>query len=98
MTMRLVAVMILALAGATPASAVEVLTGTLKSVAERGEIVLGYRESSVPFSFVEGKHPDGSPRAIGYAIANAARPRPMPSAADRSPSRRWTTSARPSSW
>jgi ABC-type amino acid transport substrate-binding protein len=68
MTMRLVAVMILALAGATPASAVEVLTGTLKSVAERGEIVLGYRESSVPFSFVEGKHPDGSPRAIGYAI------------------------------
>jgi ABC-type amino acid transport substrate-binding protein len=68
MTMRLVAVMILALAGATPASAVEVLTGTLKSVAERGEIVIGYRESSVPFSFVEGKHPDGSPRAIGYAI------------------------------
>ena len=41
---------------------------TLKSVAERGEIVLGYRESSVPFSFVEGKQPDGSPRPIGYAI------------------------------
>ena len=35
---------------------------------ERGEIVLGYRASSVPFSFVEGKNPDGSPRAIGYAI------------------------------
>ncbi|MGN8094646.1 amino acid ABC transporter substrate-binding protein [Methylobacterium sp. 22177] len=67
MTMRLVAVVALALA-ATPASAVEVLTGTLRSVAERGEIVLGYRESSVPFSFVEGKQPDGSPRPIGYAI------------------------------
>jgi ABC-type amino acid transport substrate-binding protein len=67
MKMRRVAILALTLA-ATPASAVEVLTGTLKSVAERGEIVLGYRESSVPFSFVEGKHPDGSPRAIGYAI------------------------------
>lgn len=67
MTMRLVAVVVLALA-ATPASAIEVLTGTLRSVAERGEIVLGYRESSVPFSFVEGKQPDGSPRPIGYAI------------------------------
>ena len=59
----------LALAGVPrPADAIEVLTGTLKRVAERGEIVLGYRESSVPFSFVEGKHRDGSPRAIGYAI------------------------------
>ncbi|MEG9527289.1 MAG: amino acid ABC transporter substrate-binding protein [Hyphomicrobiales bacterium] len=68
MTMRLVSFLVLALAGASPASAIEVLTGTLKSVAERGEIVLGYRESSVPFSFVEGKQPDGSPRPIGYAI------------------------------
>lgn len=51
-----------------PAAAVEVLTGTLKRVAERGEIVIGYRESSVPFSFVEGKRADGSPRVVGYAI------------------------------
>ena len=58
MTMRLIAVLALALAGVSPAAAVEVLTGTLRSVAERGEIVLGYRESSVPFSFVEGKRPD----------------------------------------
>ena len=36
MTMRLVAVLVLALAGARPAAAVEVLTGTLKRVAERG--------------------------------------------------------------
>ncbi|MCJ2061247.1 amino acid ABC transporter substrate-binding protein [Methylobacterium sp. J-088] len=68
MTMRLAAAIILALVGASPASAVEVLTGTFKSVAERGEIVLGYRESSVPFSFVAGRNPDGSPRAIGYAL------------------------------
>ncbi|MCJ2134845.1 amino acid ABC transporter substrate-binding protein [Methylobacterium sp. J-026] len=68
MAMRSVAVLVLALAGAHPAAAVEVLTGTLKSVAERGEIVLGYRESSVPFSFVEGRNPDGAPRAIGYAL------------------------------
>lgn len=58
----------LALAAATPAGAVEVLTGTLRTVAERGEIVIGYRESSIPFSFVEGKRADGSPRPIGYAI------------------------------
>ncbi|MGU3594176.1 amino acid ABC transporter substrate-binding protein, partial [Methylobacterium brachiatum] len=59
----------LALAGVPrPAAAIEVLTGTLKRVAERGEVVLGYRESSVPFSFVEGKHRDGSPRVTGYAI------------------------------
>ena len=65
----LAGVLALALAGLPrPAAAIEVLTGTLKRVAERGEIVLGYRESSVPFSFVEGKHRDGSPRVIGYAI------------------------------
>jgi glutamate/aspartate transport system substrate-binding protein len=58
----------LALVAARPAAAVEVLTGTLKAAAERGEIVIGYRESSIPFSFVEGKRADGSPRVIGYAI------------------------------
>ena len=46
----------------------EAVAHSCNPLAERGEIVLGYRESSVPFSFVEGKHPDGSPRAIGYAI------------------------------
>ncbi len=57
-----------ALVAATPAWAVEVLTGTLRTAAERGEIVIGYRDSSIPFSFVEGKRADGSPRPIGYAI------------------------------
>lgn len=58
----------LALCSVRPAAAVEVLTGTLKRATERGEIVIGYRESSIPFSFVEGKRADGSPRVVGYAI------------------------------
>jgi glutamate/aspartate transport system substrate-binding protein len=60
--------LLVALVAATPARAVEVLTGTLKTAAARGEIVIGYRDSSIPFSFVEGKRADGSPRPIGYAI------------------------------
>ena len=51
-----------------PAGAVDVLTGSLKTIAAKGEVVIGYRTSSVPFSFVEGKRADGSPRPIGYAI------------------------------
>ena len=56
------------LAGPRPAGAVDVLTGSLKTIAAKGEVVIGYRTSSVPFSFVEGKRADGSPRPIGYAI------------------------------
>ena len=56
------------LAAPVPAGAVDVLTGSLKSIAAKGEVVIGYRTSSVPFSFVEGKQADGSPRPIGYAI------------------------------
>ena len=70
--MRVCAVVGLALAALAgvprPAAAIEVLTGTLKRVSERGEVVIGYRERSVPFSFVEGQHADGSPRVVGYAI------------------------------
>ena len=69
----------LVLAGAAPpAAAIEVLTGTLKKVAESGSVTIGYRTSSVPFSFVEGTgapsspaSPDAAPAAghpIGYAI------------------------------
>ncbi|GJE61828.1 amino acid ABC transporter substrate-binding protein [Methylobacterium trifolii] len=66
---RLMAALALAfLAGPRPACAIEVLTGTLKTIAERGEVVIGYRSSSVPFSFVEGKRADGGDRPIGYAI------------------------------
>ena len=56
------------LAAPGPAGAVDVLTGSLKTIAERGEVVIGYRSSSVPFSFVEGKREDGGDRPIGYAI------------------------------
>ncbi|MGV7033109.1 amino acid ABC transporter substrate-binding protein [Methylobacterium symbioticum] len=45
-----------------PAQAVEVLTGALKAIAERGEVVIGYRETSVPFSFLDRGRP------VGYAI------------------------------
>ncbi|GJD33930.1 amino acid ABC transporter substrate-binding protein [Methylobacterium aerolatum] len=65
---RVILTLALVLVAARPALAVEVLTGTLKSAAERGEIVIGYRESSIPFSFVEGKRTDGTPRVVGYAI------------------------------
>ncbi|TXL72599.1 amino acid ABC transporter substrate-binding protein [Vineibacter terrae] len=52
----------LALAVASPAGADE-LTGTLKKVKESRSIVIGYREASVPFSFLNRA---GQP--IGYSI------------------------------
>src|SRR6188472_3537733 len=54
-----------ALAGAlcaTPAMAQE-LTGTLKNIKETGAITLGYRESSIPFSYL-----DDSQKTVGYAM------------------------------
>ncbi|MBI3113892.1 MAG: amino acid ABC transporter substrate-binding protein [Rhodospirillales bacterium] len=47
---------------AAPAGAAE-LYGTLKKVKEKGEIVMGHREASVPFAYIG---PDGKP--IGYSI------------------------------
>ena len=41
-----------------------VLTGTLKTVRERGAVTIGYREASFPFSFVR----PGAPRPLGYSI------------------------------
>ncbi len=48
---------------AQPARAADELTGTLKKVRDTGAITLGYRESSIPFSFL---NPAGRP--IGYSI------------------------------
>jgi len=48
--------------GAGPAGAQE-LTGTLKKIKETGTITLGYRESSVPFSYL-----DDNQKPIGYAL------------------------------
>ncbi|MET3917820.1 ABC-type amino acid transport substrate-binding protein [Variovorax sp. OAS795] len=56
-----------ALVGAAPAlaqpQAPETLTGTLAKVRQAGAITIGYRESSVPFSFLNAR---GEP--IGYSI------------------------------
>ena len=41
-----------------------VLSGTLKKVRDSGVVVIGYREASFPFSFVQG----GSARPLGYSI------------------------------
>src|SRR5260370_36510175 len=41
----------------------EELTGTLKNIKESGAITLGYRESSIPFSYL-----DDNQKPIGFAI------------------------------
>ena len=48
--------------GAVPALADD-LSGTLKKVKETGVITLGFRESSVPFSYY-----DGNQKPVGYAL------------------------------
>jgi glutamate/aspartate transport system substrate-binding protein len=45
-----------------PANAEE-LTGTLKNIKESGAITLGYRESSIPFSYL-----DDNQKPIGFAM------------------------------
>ena len=47
---------------ASPASAQE-LTGTLKNIKETGTITLGYRDSSIPFSYL-----DDNQKPVGYAM------------------------------
>src|SRR5471030_2226960 len=41
----------------------EELTGTLKNVKETGTITIGYRDSSIPFSYL-----DDNAKPIGFAI------------------------------
>ena len=50
-------------AGAQEATNVGVLSGTLKKVKDTGTITLGYRESSLPFSYLNKRH-----QPIGYSI------------------------------
>lgn len=52
------------LAASTAVSAAE-LTGTLKKVQETGSITLGYRESSVPFSYLNA---DGKPTGYAFTV------------------------------
>ena len=47
---------------ATPVAAQE-LTGTMKKIRDTGSITIGHRESSIPFSYL-----DGNNRPVGYAM------------------------------
>src|SRR6478752_7332728 len=59
---RTIGLALTALICAGPSHAQE-LTGTLKNIKETGAITLGYRESSIPFSYL-----DDNQKPIGYAM------------------------------
>ena len=59
----LLTAVVLAALPAEPARAQEQLTGTLAKVRESGTIAIGYRESSVPFSYLNARN-----EPIGYSI------------------------------
>jgi glutamate/aspartate transport system substrate-binding protein len=61
-TIRLVLSAIACVMLATPAAAQQ-LAGTLKKIKETGSITVGYRESSIPFSYLDDKQ-----QPIGYAM------------------------------
>jgi glutamate/aspartate transport system substrate-binding protein len=66
----------LALTAALCASGVqaEELTGTLKSIKETGAITLGYRDSSIPFSYLDdNQKPVGFAMDICYKIVDAVK-------------------------
>ncbi|MCJ2122375.1 amino acid ABC transporter substrate-binding protein [Methylobacterium sp. J-077] len=48
---------------ASPSLSAEELTGTLKKVKDTGVITLGFRDASVPFSYL-----DGDQKPVGYAL------------------------------
>jgi glutamate/aspartate transport system substrate-binding protein len=59
--------------GAAPAHAGE-LSGTLKKIRETGTITLGYRDSSIPFSYLDdNQKPIGYAMDICYAIVDAVK-------------------------
>ena len=60
--MQLVFSIIVFAALAAPAAA-QTLTGTLKKIKETGTITVGYRESSIPFSYLDDKQ-----QPVGYAM------------------------------
>jgi len=52
----------------------EELTGTLKNIKETGAITLGYRDSSIPFSYLDdGQKPVGYAMDICYKIVDAVK-------------------------
>jgi glutamate/aspartate transport system substrate-binding protein len=56
-------VLLLAALASTAASSAQESTGVLKRVKDAGEITLGYRESSVPFSYLDDRQ-----QPIGYSV------------------------------
>src|SRR3977135_899927 len=68
--MKRLRIMGLVMAGALCAAQAnaEDLTGTLKKVKETGVITIGYRDSSIPFSYL-----DDNQKPIGFAIDICAR-------------------------
>ena len=61
-TRRLLAVAAFAMCIAPANLSAQELTGTLAKISESGEIVIGHRESSVPFSYLDDNH-----NPIGYS-------------------------------
>ena len=52
----------------------EELTGTLKNIKETGTITLGYRDSSIPFSYLDdNQKPIGFAMDICYRIVDAVK-------------------------
>ena len=61
------AIVVCTLAAAASVSAAE-LSGTLRKIQETGSITLGYRESSVPFSYLDA---DGKPTGYAFLVCKA---------------------------
>ncbi|MCJ2017787.1 amino acid ABC transporter substrate-binding protein [Methylobacterium sp. E-065] len=56
------------------AAVAEEFTGTLKKVKESGEIAIGYRDASIPFSYLDGdQKPIGFAMDICYAITDVVK-------------------------
>ena len=52
----------------------EELTGTLKKIKETGAVTIGYRDSSIPFSYLDdGQKPIGFAIDICYTIVDAVK-------------------------
>jgi len=65
---RVLAPLVLLVAAGALAPCAAQLTGTLKKVKETGQLTIGYRESSVPFSYL-----DDDQKPIGFAMDICAR-------------------------
>lgn len=68
--MRWLLILLLLVAGGARADEDGVLSGTLKTINDRGTILIGYRESAPPFSFLNpGKQPIGFSLDLCHGIA-----------------------------